>query len=169
MQSNFKKINNLFAYLVEKSTAVEKFISVSERELQNALSKTPKIEDPFLVLFGYEGKLDGNNQRTTGTRTVSFAVLFRISDPNNYTDQYEKINQAEEIGLQFLSRINYESKSGEISWLHNAFRKESVRFTEITYQTPNGLFGCEFHFDIDVKNPLIADSKFWKDKDFCTS
>lgn len=167
MQANFKKINDYFADLVSKQTAVKKFISVSERELLATLNQTTKADDPILVLFGYEGKLNGNNQRTIGVRTISFSILFRVADANNYADQYTKINQAEEIGLQFLSRINYDSKSGELAWLFNAFRKESVNFSEIQYQTANGLFGCEFHFDIEINNPLIADGNFWTDKDFC--
>lgn len=168
MQSNFKQINDYFAYLVSKAPAIKNFVSVSDRELQSRLSKTTKEDDPFLVLFGYEGKLDGNNQRTIGTRTVSFAILFRVSDPNDYAGQYDKINQAEEIGLQVLSRINQDSHpKSNVSWLHNAFQKDSVKFSEVTYETANGLFGCEFHFDIEVKNPLIADSLFWTDKDFC--
>lgn len=168
MQSHFKQVNDYFAYLVSQAPAIHKFISVSQRELQSILSKTTKADDPFLVLFGYEGKLDGNNQRTTGTRTISFSILFRVSDPNDYAGQYDKINQAEEIGLQVLSRINQDShpKSG-IDWLTNAFKKDSVKFSEIFYETAAGLFGCEFQFDIDVKNPLIADSDFWLDKDFC--
>lgn len=167
MQANFKKINDYFAGLVDATDKVKKFISVSERELMTALNKTTKTDDPFLVLFGYEGKLNGNNQRTIGVRTVSFSILFRVADANDFADQYEKINQAEEIGLQFLSRINYDSRSGEVDWLFNAFRKESVSFSEVSYQTASGLFGCEFHFDIEVKNPLIADNNFWTDKDFC--
>ncbi|MDD3772104.1 MAG: hypothetical protein RBT46_09050 [Weeksellaceae bacterium] len=94
--------------------------------------------------------------------------MFRVTDPNDFSGQYEKINQAEEIGLQVLSRINQDSHPNSgIDWLVNSFRKESVKFSEIFYETANGLFGCEFHFDLDVKNPLKADSSFWADKDFC--
>lgn len=169
MQSHFKKVNDYFSYLVSQAPAIKKFISVSERELQSVLSKTTKQDDPFLVLFGYEGTLDGNNQRTIGTRTVSFAILFRVTDPNNFADQYSKINQAEEIGLQVLSRINQDSHpSAGINWLMNSFKKDSVKFSEVTYETANGLFGCEFHFDLEVKNPLTADSDFWLDRDFCS-
>lgn len=168
MQANFKKINDYFKHLVDNTNHIAKFISVSKRELQNVLAKPTKEDDPFLILFGYDGKLDGNNQRTIGTRTISFAIVFRVKDANDYESQYGKINDAEEIGLQVLSRINQDSHFGSSeSWLHNAFKKDTVKFSEVTYQTPNGLFGCEFHFDLDVKNPLIADSDFWLDKDFC--
>lgn len=164
----FKKVNDYLKYLVENTNHIKKFIGVSERELQAVLNKTKKEDDPFLVFFGYKAKLKGNNQRTIGTRTISFAVLYRVTDPNNYADQDEKINTAEYIGTQVLSRINIDSHpSSDVTWLHGTFQKDSVEFEKVTYQTANGLFGCEFHFDLEVKNPLIADSDFWLDKDFC--
>lgn len=169
-QSYFKKLNDYFKYLVSQAPDIKNFISVSPRELQTVLSQTTKSDDPFLVFFGYEGKLDGNNQRTIGTRTVSFAILFRITDPNSFSDQYQKIDQAEDIGMQVLSRILQDSHpSSGIDWLRNAFQKDSVRFSEVTYETANGLFGCEFHFDLEIKNPLTAESGFWLDRDFCTT
>lgn len=169
MQSNFKQINDYFAYLVSQAPAIKTFVSVSESELLHVLNRTTKADDPLLVLFGYEGKLDGNNQRTIGTRTVSFSILYRVTNPNDFADQYDKINEAEGIGLQVLSRINQDSHpSSSVRWLHGAFQKDSVKFSEVTYETANGLFGCEFHFDLEVKNPLIADSAFWLDRDFCS-
>lgn len=168
MQSNFKQINDYFAYLVSQAPAIKIFVSVSENELLHTLSKSTKTEVPLLVLFGYEGKLDGNQQRTVGTRTVSFAILFRVTDPNDYSDQYDKINQAENVGLQVLSRINQDSHpTSDVDWLHGSFQKNSVKFSEVTYDTANGLFGCEFHFDLEMKNPLTADNDFWLDKGFC--
>lgn len=168
MQSQFTKINDYLAALVAATDHIKKYISVSEKELLSVLSKTKKEDDPFMVFFGYEGKLMGNNQRTIGTRTVSFSILYRVSDPNDYAGQYTKINLAEHIGLQVLSRINQDSHpSSDQAWLHNAFQKDSVKFSEVAYQTANGLFGCEFHFDLEVKNPLTADPDFWLDKDFC--
>lgn len=168
MQSQFEKVRSYLSGLVDKTDHIKKFISVSERELQSVLSKTTKVDDPFMVFFGYEGKLTGNNQRTIGTRTISFSVLYRVINPNDFAGQYEKINQAENIGLQVLSRINRDSHpSSEETWLHNAFQKDSVKFSEVFYETAHGLFGCEFHFDLEVQNPLTADSDFWLDKDFC--
>lgn len=167
-QSLFAQINDYLAYLVASTPHIQTFVSVSDRELLNTLNKTTKANDPLLVFFGYEGKLDGNNQRTIGVRTVSFSILYRVTDANNYADQYAKINQAENIGLQVLSRILQDSHpNSAVSWLRNSFVKSSVRFSEVTYETANGLFGCEFHFDIEVSNLLKADSDFWTDKDFC--
>lgn len=168
MQSLFAQISTYFAYLVSVTPHIKNFVGTSERELLSMLNKTNRKDDPFLVLFGYEGKLDGNNQRTIGTRTVSFSILFRVTDADNFADQYEKINRAEDLGLQVLARINQDSQpKGGVDWLKGAFRKDSVRFSEVSYQTANGLFGCEFHFDLEAANPLIADSDFWTDKDFC--
>lgn len=168
MKAQFKQINDYFAALVSATNKINKFISVSDRQLQSILSSTTKVDDPFLVLFGYEGKLSGNDQRTIGTRTVSFSILYRVSDPNDFSDQYKKINLAEEIGLQVLARINQDSHpSSSVKWLHSAFQKDSVHFQEVFYQSGNGLFGCEFHFDLEVKNPLTVKSGFWTDKEFC--
>lgn len=80
----------------------------------------------------------------------------------------EKFNQAENLGLQVLSRINQDSHpSSDVDWLRGSFQKNSVKFSEVTYDTANGLFGCEFHFDLEMKNPLTADNDFWLDKGFC--
>lgn len=166
MQAYFKKISQYFESLVAATPKVSKFISVSQKELHQVLSTSEP--GPFLVLFGFEGKLDGNNQRTIGTRTISFCIVFKVADPNNYKDQYDKVNEAEEIGLQFLARINQDAHAtSTLEWLRGAFKKDSVKFSEITLKTGHGLFGCEFHFDLELTNPLIADSNFWTDKDFC--
>lgn len=168
MKAKFKQINDYFEHLVNSTNHIKKFIGVSERELQSVLASTSMVDDPFLVLFGYKGALDGNNQRTLGARTVSFSILYRVTDPNNYAGQYTKTNLAEHIGLQVLSRINQESRpTSSVKWLHGAFVKGSVHFEEVFYQTGSGLFGCEFHFDLGVKDPLTVDSGFWTDKDFC--
>lgn len=168
MQSRSKVVKSYFKNLVASTDVIKHYIGTSKKELMNFLSKSKSVDDPFLVLFSYDGKLDGNNQRTFGTRSVSFAILFRTSNANNIEDQDEKIDLAEEYLLQVLSRINYDSKSGDVEWLKDAFKKDSVKFSEVTYETANGLFGFECHFDVDVKNPLIADNSFWNDKDFCT-
>lgn len=164
----FEKLNTYLAYLVANTNHIKKFISVSESELLSVLGKTTKEDDPFLVFFSYEGKLDGNKQRTIGTRTVSFSILYRVLPGNDFADQYAKTNQAEKIGLQVLARINQDSHpSSPEKWLHNAFQKDSVKFSEVFYESAHGLFGCEFHFDLEIKDPLIADSSFWLDRDFC--
>src|SRR5690606_5945850 len=139
-----------------------------EGELHLKLSNLTSADKPLLVFFGYQGKLEGGPQRTRGPRTVSFAILYVVPDPNDYATQRQRINDAESIGLEIIARINYDSTpEGAVDWLYNTFVKDSVQFEKVEYKAPMGLFGQEFFFDLDVKNPLKPTEGFWKDKSFC--
>ncbi|MFA7448739.1 MAG: hypothetical protein WCY77_09905 [Weeksellaceae bacterium] len=166
----FKRVKDYLEALVEDTDEIAEFVGTSESELMTKLQTITDASKPLLIFFGYEGNLEGQKQRTFGPRTISFSIVYPITDQNNYALQYQRINDAESIGLEVLARINYDSTlEGAVDWLYNSFEKDSCKFHEITYKTPIGLVGHEFFFDLKFNNALTPTPSFWKDRDFCNS
>ena len=161
----FNKIDEYFKDIVSKTDNIKGYISISQEELQKKL--TQKIENPIMVFSGYEGKLDGNNQRTIGNRTIQFVILFKCH-PNNTQEQINAINAAENIGLNIISRIKYDATKSS-NWLYKSFDQSSVHFNEFYFQNAVGLFGCQFSFELENKNSLSIDKSFWLDDIGCES
>ncbi|CAL2105480.1 conserved hypothetical protein [Tenacibaculum sp. 190524A02b] len=162
---DYNIIKEYFGNLVENHVEIKSFIGYSSEELAMNLAKVKGIESPMLVLFDYQGKLDGNNQRTFASRTISFAVLQQVNKLDDFTKQYEAVASCESLGLSFLSRIYYDSKLSKLKWLYNNFVKDSVRFNEVRYKSGNGLFGMEFTFNLKTHEPLSVNPSVWKDID----
>lgn len=168
MKAYFKKVNDYLKDLVAATDEIAGFVGNSESELMTKLQSIISADKPLLVFFGYQGTLDGSVQRTFGPRTISFSIVYPITDQNDYEKQYERINDAESIGLEVMARINYDATpEGGVAWLYNTFVKDSCRFEPVVYKTPMGLFGQEFFFDLNFKTPLAPTPGFWKDKSFC--
>lgn len=165
---SFSKINTYLKDLVQKSTVIKDYIGISRIELQNRLvSSKLKVKDPFFVLYEYSGRLHGNKQRTFGSRELSFCILFRCK-PDDVPAQEQAINLAEVYGLEFISRMKWDSTTHQHKWLAEIFSKNSVSFSSVEYEFANGLFGMEFSFELETKDPLSVDSTLWNDgKDFC--
>lgn len=160
---NYNIVKEYFNELATNQKNINSFVGYSAEELATELGKLKGLPSPILVLYNYEGKLDGNNQRTFANRTISFAVLKQIKKLDDYTAQYKAIADCEELGLSVLSRINYDSKGKKIEWLYNNFIKDSVRFNEVRYKSSEGLFGMEFTFDLKTLEPLSIIAEDWED------
>lgn len=154
-----------FKYLSKNHADINSFVGYSSLEFQTEIKKVKGLEDYILVLYNYEGKLDGNNQRTISQRSISFAILKQVKKVHDFVGQYKAIAECEVIGLEVLSRINYDSKLDDVKWLYNNFVKESVNFKEVGLKTENGLFGMEFYFDIKTPEPLTILAEKWDDID----
>lgn len=164
---SYSTISNYFKDLINKTPYIKSYIGSSRTELQNKLTSRIKIEDPFFVLWGYGGKLEGNNkQRTQGCRSINFSILFRIK-PDDYTAQEDAYDKAELYGLNIIARIYQESCIKKYGWLSN-FDKDAVSWEPVEYQTANGLFGVEFSLLIPTKDPLTIDYSFWADIKDCS-
>lgn len=165
---SYKKIKDYLEGLVEKTDYIKGFVGSSRTELANKLSSRSKLEDPFLVFFGYGGRLEGNNkQRTLGSRNLSFSILFRCK-ADNYLAQENAYDLGEIYGLNLIARIHWEATHQQHKWLARVFDKDNVEWGNVEYETANGLFGCEFSFSLPTKDPLVVDSDFWNDRnDFC--
>jgi hypothetical protein len=160
---NYKICLDYFKDLVTQHKIIKSFVGYSAEELATEMAKIKGIPDPILVLYNYEGKLDGNNQRTFANRTISFAILKQVKKVDDFTAQYQAIADCEELGLSVLSRVNYDSKGKKVEWLYNNFIKDSVRFNEVKYKSSEGLFGMEFSFDLKTLEPLSIVADDWED------
>lgn len=161
----YNTILEYFKSLAKNHIAINSFIGYSPMELSTKMNTVKGIEYPALVLYNYEGKLDGNKQRTIAQRTISFAVVKHVKKLDNFDEQYTAIAESEVIGLAILSRINYDSKGNKVEWLYNNFLKESVHFNEVKLKGTDGLFGMEFSFDLKIPEPLSIVAEEWADID----
>ena len=152
-----------FRMLADNHSQIQSFIGYSPLALQSKISSMKGLETPTLVLYDYEGRLDGNNQRTIAQRTISFALVESVKHGDDFDGQYESISVCEGIGLSVLSRINFESKKSDLKWLYNNFVKDSVRFNEIKLKGKDGMFGMQFSFDLRISEPLVINPCDWKD------
>lgn len=166
---SYKKVDEYFSALADKHVDIKDYIGTSTTELDSKLGSVDGLQSPFLCFFNYQSKLSGNQQRTFNERTLSFSICFTGINAEDFEAQKKAIDDAEIIGLEFLSRINIESKKEAIGWLYNNFQKDSVYYTEIELEKADGLFGMEFHFDLKNTEPLVVSPDKWTDGDtFCT-
>lgn len=165
----YKKVQDYLKDLVNDTDEIVGFVGSSEGELMTKLQSVTDPDKPYLVFFGYQGELNGQQQRTFGPRTISFSIVYKVTDQNDYATQYKRIDDAEAVGMEVMARIHYDATpEGGIDWLYNTFMKDSCKFNEVVYKNPIGLFGHEFHFDLNFKNPLTPDPAFWKNRNFCS-
>ena len=162
---SFEKVDQYFKELATKNVDIGDYCGVSAEELVQKVSSTvgfgkPK---PGLVFFGYRWKLDGNQQRTSSIRTLSFSILYSGIKADHYAAQTIAKSNAEAIGLEVLSRINFQSKLPASGWLYNNFIKDSVLGEDVDLGGPEGFFGMDFHFDLKVQEPLVMDPDKWSD------
>lgn len=158
-KSYFKPIEDYFEELSNSSKYIGDFVPMSDGAMDDVLAKHD-VAFPLLSLVDYEGKLNPNKQRTIATRTVTFAILFRCNTDDKQL-QRQRVNDAESIGLNILAKIEHDACTGNVEWLKNAFKKETVHFTRLEYIDYENLHGAEFLFDLEIKNPLHYNADFW--------
>ena len=165
---SYRTIKNYLKNLVSQTDHIKEVIGLSRSELNNNLSSRTKPEDPLLVLWGYEAKLDGNNkQHTRGVRKITFSIVYRCK-PSDYAAQEKAYELSELYGVNLISRIHWDALTHQYRWLSHEFDKDSVTWNLVEYDTANGLFGCEFTVTLTIKDSLSVDPEFWKDKkDYC--
>lgn len=166
---SFNKVDAFFRDLADKHVDINDYCSTSVEELASKIGTVAGIQSPILVFFDYFGKLSGNDQRTFNNRTLAFSIFFDKVQPDDFPAQRTAVNNAEEIGLEVLSRINIQSKMPDIGWLYNNFDKNTVTMNEVITEGQDGYYGMEFHFDLKTLEPLVVNPKKWSDGDiFCT-
>lgn len=158
-KSYFLEIENYLENLVNQTDHIKTFVPLSDRDIDNKMSGN--TVGPFFVLISYKGALNENKQRTIGRRNLTFAILLKAPHDNALV-QRQKIDEAEWIGLNVLSKIDLDSQLGTPDWMKHAFIKETVHYEETQYEQFSGLFGQEFSLDLNIKNPLKYESNFWK-------
>jgi hypothetical protein len=162
---SFKKVDAFFKGLAKKHVDINDYCGTSVNELADKLASVEGIKAPILVFFDYSGKMNGNEQRTFNNRSLAFSILYPGIKSDQFEEQNTAIDQAEEIGLEVLSRINVQSKMPDIGWLYNNFNKESALMMEVKSEGQDGFYGMEFHFELKTLEPLIVDPDKWTDGD----
>ena len=162
---NFQMVEDYMKSLQQKNVDLEDFVGTSVTELANKLSRAGGLKSPFLLLYKVSSILSGNDQRTFNTRKISFVVGFAGVNVDDYEQIKTKKATAEAIGLEILSRINYDSKKPETEWLYNKFLKDSIEYEDYQDEEVEGLVGMDFSFEIKVPEPLVATPNKWSDSD----
>lgn len=166
---SFSKVDNYFQELANKHIDIKDYCSTSAEELASKIGSVVGLQTPFLVFYDYFGKLEGKEQRTFNNRSLAFSILFTGVAVDDFPGQRNAVNNAEEIGLEVLSRINVQSKMPAIGWLYNNFDKNTVTMDEVISDGQDGFYGMEFHFDLKTLEPLVVTPAKWTDGDiFCT-
>jgi hypothetical protein len=166
---SFSKVDDYFEDLAIKHIDIKDYCGTSTEELASKIDSVAGIQSPILVFFDYFGKLSGTEQRTFNNRSLAFSILFTGVAADDFPGQRTAVNNAEEIGLEVLSRINVQSKMPDIGWLYNNFDKNSVTMDEVIAEGSDGFYGMEFHFDLKTLEPLVVNPAKWSDGNiFCT-
>lgn len=166
---SFSKVDDYFRELATKHVDISDYCGTSAEELASKIGSVAGLQSPFLVFYDYFGKLEGKEQRTFNTRSLAFSVLYSGVAPDDFPAQRTAVNNAEEIGLEVLSRINVQSKMPNIGWLYNNFDKNTVTMDEVIAEESEGFYGMEFHFDLKTLEPLVVTPAKWSDGNiFCT-
>jgi hypothetical protein len=166
---SYKKVDIFFKDLADKHVDIKDYCGTSVLELASKMASVAGINIPILVFFDYSSKLEGPEQRTFNNRSVAFSILFSGIKSDQFQAQIDAIDQAEEIGLEVLSRIHVQSKMPDIGWLYKNFVKESVLMMEVKAEGQDGFYGMEFHFDLKTLEPLVVAPNKWSDGAiFCT-
>lgn len=166
---SFSKVDDYFKELATKHLDIKDYCGTSPEEFASKIGSVAGLKTPMLVFFDYFGKLEGKEQRTFNNRSLAFSILFTGVKADDFPGQRTAVNNAEEIGLEVLSRINVQSKMPDIGWLYNNFDKNTVTMDEVIAEGSDGFYGMEFHFDLKTVEPLVVTPTKWSDGDiFCT-
>lgn len=166
---SFSKVDSYFKDLADKHVDIKDYCSTSPQELADKIQSVDGIVSPILIFFDYYCKLSGKEQRTFNNRSLAFSIMYSGIKPDDFSGQRMAKDNAEEIGLEVLSRINVQSKMPDIGWLYNNFEKESATYDELVAEGSDSYYGMEFHFDLKTLEPLVVNPEKWSDGNiFCT-
>lgn len=165
---SFQKVDDFFKELATKHVDIKDYCSTSLQELADKISSVDGMQSPLLVFFDYYGRLEGNEQRTFNNRSLAFSILFTGVKADDFPAQRTAVTNAEEIGLEVLSRINVQSKMPNLGWLYKNFDKNTANWDEVISEGADGFYGMEFHFELKTLESLIVTKTKWSDGDlFC--
>lgn len=165
---SFQKVDDFFKDLATKHVDIKDYCGTSALELSDKIASVEGVKSPILVFFKYLGKLSGNDQRTFNNRSLAFSIVYSGIKTDDYVGQNLAKTNAEEIGLEVLSRINVFSKMPESDWLYKNFEKDTATYTEVEAENIDGFWGQEFHFELKTIEPLVVTKAKWSDGDiFC--
>ena len=151
----FEMVEDYLKSLSVRHVDIKDFVGTSISELATKLTAHGGIKSPFMVFYSLSSQLSGTKQRSFNTRRISFAIAFAGISREDFQRQKQAKNEAEQIGLDVLSRINYDSKV-QGTWLYDNFLKDSVVYEDYEDEEVEGLYGMDFHFELKLPEPLVA-------------
>lgn len=161
--NSYLKMKNYFQDLVSKSNLVNSFAGYFRRELFS-IKDRDYFSSPYLALFDYELGFTGPEQNTISTRTIGFGIIYQNVPEDDLELQYQRIDDAEYIILQFMARMKIDA-ANEQHFLYRAFKKEGAIVTPIELE--DGGFGAEVTIEFHNNQSLKSDPENWTD-DFLT-
>lgn len=159
----FAMVEDYLKSLSTKHVDLKDFVGTSIAELATKLTSFNGALSPIMIFYNVTSQLSGTNQRSFNTRRISFAIAYTGVAIDDFVAQKLAINNAEQIGLDVLSRINYDSKIPDSDWLYNNFIKDSVSYEDYQDEEVEGLYGMDFSFELKVPEALVADPAKWSD------
>ncbi|KZS41917.1 hypothetical protein AWE51_00275 [Aquimarina aggregata] len=161
---DYHKVKRYLQAKADAYSKVDTFLGFNEQELHIELNKKCGPEGVLMVLFKYEGQLNGNNQRTLAGRVIHFAILKDVKK-DDFDMESQVIGECENIGFSIVSRIYYDSRREDSEWLYKNFDQNTVEFNEIRLKSSRGLVGMEFSFTLKTPQPLTLNIDDWSDLD----
>jgi len=167
---SFKKVDDYLNSLANRHIEIKDYCGTSPDELADKISSVAGFGSPGMVFFEVYSKLSGNQQRTFNNRSISFAITIGGIKADDHLGRRDAVSNAEQIGLEVLSRIEFDSKLPSIGWLYKNFIKESINYAEFDPRGAEGFVGMDFHFDLKTLEPLVVNPEKWTDGNvICTS
>ncbi len=160
--NSYIKIKHYLEELSKKHKRINAFSGYFNRDLQRQEASFDGISSPYLALFKYVLALEGPKQNTTAVRKVAFALMFNDVDADDIDAQYKAIDDAEELALSVLARVQFDNNNRN-HLLYNTFIKDSVRILPI--ELSNTAFGVEVYFDLKNPQKLTVNPDDWSDID----
>lgn len=156
--NSYLKLKDYFKELVEDSNFLNSFSGYFQRELQNK-EGNDELTEPYLAIFDYSVGLSGPEQNTISVRKLTFAIIFNNVPEDDFELQYKAIDEAEEMVLQVLAKIRYDS-SIEEHFLHNSFIKDSVTIEPVELNEKS--FGSVGYVELKNNKSLKLLPEKWK-------
>ena len=157
----YLQLKKYFAHLAQKHKEIKENVGYFSREIIEKTNSFAGIASPFLAIYDYELGLDGGELNTLGKRKMVFSIIFANAPFDDFEAQQEKIDQAEQIALQLLARIRWDSNDKN-HFLYNAFEKDLTKIYPVEEPQAH-LFGVEVEIHFSTKQPLQINPEHWED------
>ena len=158
----YYQLKQYFAHLATENKALQAHTGYFAREIAQRSASYAGIPSPFLSIYDYSVGLEGEELSSLGQRQICFAVLFSDTPADDLEAQQQAIDQAEQIALQLLARIRWDSHQKR-HFLYASFQKELTRIAPI--EEPQAqLYGVEVELHLKTPCPLSVNPDHWHDR-----
>lgn len=154
-------LKNYFHHLADKNKLIQGSVGYFSREIIEKASSFNGIASPFLAIYDYELGLDGGEQNTVGVRKITFSIVFADAPLDDFEGQQAKIDQAEQIAIQLLARLRWDSNDKN-HFLYQSFQKELTKIYPIEEPQAH-LYGVDVVVHLRTQQSLRVNPDDWHD------